>query len=324
MIIEQAKEVLKIEAEGILNLIDKIDESFRKAIQMIYSTPGRVIVTGIGKSGLVGRKIVATFSSTGTPSLFLHPAEGMHGDLGMITSGDIVLAISNSGETEEVNLLIPSIKRIGVKLVSLTGEVSSTLAKKSDITLDIGVQREACPLGLVPTASTTAALAMGDALAVALLNKREFKEKDFRLFHPGGSLGARLMVKVRDVMLKGKDIPTVFENMSVKQAITRINERNLGFTLVINEKNVLKGIITDGDLRRHIQNTAKNLLGKPANKIMTSSPKSIEADKLAHQALNLMEKHGITVLVIKDKIDRVEGIVHLHDLLGRGEFKFTP
>jgi arabinose-5-phosphate isomerase len=323
MVIKQAKEVLRIEAEGILNLIDKVDERFKRAAQMIYSTKGRVIVTGMGKSGLVGRKIVATLNSTGTPALFLHPSEGMHGDLGMVTSNDIVLAISNSGETEEVNLLISTIKKIGVNLIAFTGEMKSTLARQSDIALDIGVQREACPLGLAPTASTTAALAMGDALAVALLNRRGFKEKDFHLLHPGGALGMRLMIKVKDVMLRGKDVPTILESELVREAIAKINERNLGFTLVVSEKDVLRGIVTDGDLRRHIQHT-DNILEKPVCEIMTSRPKTIEEDKLAHQALELMEKHEITVLVIVGKRGKVKGIVHLHDLLGKGEFKFTP
>ncbi len=322
MIIEQAKEVLRIEAEGILSLIDKIDERFERAVRMIYAIPGRVIVTGMGKSGLVGKKIVATFNSTGTPALFLHPAEGLHGDLGMVTTNDILLAISNSGETKEVNLLIPIIRKIGVKLIALTGGTNSSLACDSDVMLDVGVQREACPLGLAPTTSTTATMAMGDALAVALLNKRGFKEKDFHLFHPGGALGERLMVVVKDVMLTESDIPMVLEDELVGKTISAINERNLGFILVVNKENVLKGIITDGDIRRHIQVT-DNLLQRRANEIMTSDPKIIEEDKLAHQALELMEKNGITALVIIDKKNVVKGIVHLHDLLGRGKFKFV-
>ncbi|MFH1625872.1 MAG: KpsF/GutQ family sugar-phosphate isomerase [Pseudomonadota bacterium] len=321
MVIKHAKEVLRIEAEAIENLIDRIDKHFAEAVDIIYSTTGRVVVTGVGKSGIIGRKIAATLTSTGTPALFLHAVEGMHGDLGIVMKGDVVIAISNSGETEEVNSIIPIVKRIGASLIAFTGNVKSTLAKNSDVTIDVGVEREACPLGLAPTASTTATLAMGDALAVALLNKRAFQKQDFHRIHPGGSLGERLMVRVRDVMLTGERVPVVHEEQTLEEAIEEMSLKDLGLTLVVDQKSALIGIITDGDLRRLMQQK-ETLLDRPVKEIMTRNPKTIGEDKLAGQALEEMERHRITSLAITDESERIKGIVHLHDLLGKGQFKF--
>jgi len=252
MILKQAKEVLRIEAEGILGVVDRLDNSFVKMVDLICKIKGRVILTGIGKSGIVARKVVATLNSTGTPSLFLHPVEAMHGDLGMVSPGDVVLALSSSGETDELNVLIPSIKRIGCPLIAFTGQMDSTLGRQSDIAIDVGVEREACPLGLAPTASTTALLAVGDALAVTLINKRKFKSSDFKRFHPGGSLGQCLSVKVQEIMFTGKKIPNVSKGETMRRAIQEINRMQLGATLVVEKDNILVGIVTDGDIRRHL------------------------------------------------------------------------
>lgn len=321
MALSQAKEVLQIEAEGILRLIDKLDGEFVRAIELLYETKGRVIVTGIGKSGIVGRKIAATLSSTGTPALFLHPVEAMHGDLGMVGKHDIVIAISHSGETKELAVLIPRIRRIGAKIVTLTGNLKSALAAQSDVVIDVGVEREACPLGLAPTASTTATLAMGDALAVTLLNKRNFNERDFYRYHPGGSLGDRLKILVSEVMLKGKEIPAVPIGASLSKAIRELNRKNIGAVLIAQGRRKLAGIITDGDLRRAILKHGQ-FNRMDVEEIMTANPKTINADMLAADALSIMQKHEITVLPIVDTQKTIKGILHLHDLLGKGEFKF--
>lgn len=321
MTLRQAKEVLQIEAEGILKLIDKLDNGFIRAVELIYETKGRVIVTGIGKSGIVGRKISATLSSTGTAALFLHPVEAMHGDLGMVGKHDIVIAISNSGETKELTALIPQIKHLGARIVALTGNLKSTLAAQSDVAIDVGVEREACPLGLTPTASTTAVLAMGDALAVTLLHKRNFNERDFYRYHPSGSLGDRLKVLVGEVMLKGKEIPVVPIGAHLSEAIKELNKKNIGAVLITREKQKLAGIITDGDLRRAILRYDR-LDSMKVEEIMTTGPKAISADMLAADALSIMQKHEITVLPIVDTRKNIKGILHLHDLLGKGEFKF--
>jgi arabinose-5-phosphate isomerase len=321
MTLRQAKEVLQIEAEGILKLIDKLDNGFIRAVELIYKTKGRVIVTGIGKSGIVGRKISATLSSTGTAALFLHPVEAMHGDLGMVGKHDIVIAISNSGETKELTALIPQIKRLGARIVALTGNLKSTLAAQSDVAIDVGVEREACPLGLTPTASTTAVLAMGDALAVTLLHKRNFNERDFYRYHPSGSLGDRLKVLVGEVMLKGKEIPVVPIGAHLSEAIKELNKKNIGAVLITREKQKLAGIITDGDLRRAILQYDR-LDSMKVEEIMTAGPKAISADMLAADALSIMQRHEITVLPIVDTRKNIKGILHLHDLLGKGEFKF--
>ncbi|MBW1917475.1 MAG: KpsF/GutQ family sugar-phosphate isomerase [Deltaproteobacteria bacterium] len=321
-LLQLAREVLTIEAEGISGLIQKLDHQFIRAVEVILKAKGRLIVTGIGKSGIVARKLVATFNSTGTPALFLHPVEAMHGDLGMVSAQDVVLALSNSGETNELTILLPSIERLGVPLIALTGRRHSTLAQHSAVVIDVGVPREACPLGLAPTASTTAALAMGDALAVALLTQRGFKSSDFRRFHPGGSLGARLSLAISEVMLSGDRLPLSRPGQSLREAIVEMDKKRLGSTLVVDDQQILQGIITDGDLRRALKKFS-NLLDKKVQEIMTPSPQTISPEALASQALELMEHQAITVLPVVDQQLRVVGIIHLHDLLGRGEFKFT-
>jgi len=322
MIIKQAIEVLKIEAEGILRLADRLDENFTEMVELIFNSTGRLIVGGIGKSGIVGRKIVATLNSTGTRALFIHPVEAMHGDLGMVCNDDIFLALSNSGETDELNLLVPSIQKVGCKIIAFTGNKNSTLAKYSDLVIDVGVEREACPLGLVPTASTTALLAMGDALAVALINKNEFKSSDFKKIHPGGTLGQRLYSKVKDIMLTGKSVPLVHKGIGMENAIREINRFELGTTLVIGEDTSLAGIITDGDIRRLIAEK-KPVFDLTVDQVMTVKPKTVYPDSPAYDALNIMETYEITVLPVTDSVGRVLGILHLHDILGKGDFKFN-
>ncbi len=322
MIIKEAKKVLRIEAEGILGLADRIDDNFPKMVELICRSKGRLIISGIGKSGLVGRKIVATLNSTGTRSLFLHPAEAMHGDLGMVDSDDIFLALSNSGETDELNILIPTIRKIGCTIIAFTGNKTSTLGKHSDIIIDVAVKREACPMGLAPTASSTALLAMGDALAVALINKKHFKSSDFKKIHPGGFLGQRLSSRVQDMMLTGTSVPQVPEGTTMIDAVKEINRLELGVTLVISSDETLVGIITDGDLRRLI---AKNesIVDLTVEDVMTKNPRTVALNSPAYDALNMMEKHQITVLPITDAKGKVRGILHLHDILGKGEFKFN-
>ncbi len=322
MVIKKAIEVLKIEAEGILALTERIDENFTEAINIICSSSGRVIISGIGKSGLVGRKIVATLNSTGTSSLFLHPVEAMHGDLGIVCSDDIFLALSNSGETDELNVLLPSISRIGCKIIALTGNKESTLARHSDIIIDVGVAREACPLGLAPTASTTALLAMGDALAVVLISKKCFKQSDFKKFHPGGKLGRQLSRKVSDIMLTDDAIPLISEKTSMEDVIIEIDRRGLGATLILKDDGTLSGIITDGDIRRIIANK-KDIYDMTAEQAMTKNPRTEKPDAPAYDALHIMEKYQITILPIINSSGKVQGILHLHDILGKGDFKFN-
>jgi arabinose-5-phosphate isomerase len=321
MSIEQAKRVLKIEADAVAALIGRIDEHFDRAVQMILNCEGRVVVTGMGKSGLIGKKIAATLASTGTPALFLHPAEGIHGDLGMVTRGDTVIALSNSGETDELSRMLPSLKRLGIGIIALTGNIESTLAKNSDVVIDVGVKEEACPLGLAPTASTTAALAMGDALAVALLDKRGFREEDFACFHPGGALGKKLLLRVRDLMHIGDAVPKVSESTLIKDAIFEISSKKMGVTAVVDSAGKLVGVISDGDLRRWMEKTEKtgeNLLAKKASDIMTANPKVANKDSLAAEAVSIMEKYSITCLIITDPDKKPEGVIHLHDLLKAG------
>jgi arabinose-5-phosphate isomerase len=313
-LLEQARRALRIEAESIMDLISRIDESFIRAVEMLYECKGRVVVTGIGKSGIIGRKLVATFASTGTPALFMHPAEGVHGDLGMIVAQDVIIAISYSGETEEVNKLLPSIKGTGAKLIALTGNPNSTLARNSDIVLNVKVRQEACPLGLVPTASTTATLAFGDALAIALLKKRGFKKEDFALLHPAGTLGRRLLLRVEDVMHKGTEIPLVETTTKMKDVLFEISSKRLGVTGVIDKEGKLVGVITDGDLRRLIERT-QNIWDMLAGEVMTRNPKVIEGNQLAAYAVQKMEKFAITSLFIVDGSGVPYGVVHLHDLL---------
>ncbi|MEK6743729.1 MAG: KpsF/GutQ family sugar-phosphate isomerase [Nitrospirota bacterium] len=321
MSIEQAKRVLRIEADAIARLIDHLDENFVRAVDLIMSCKGRVVVTGMGKSGHIGNKIAATLASTGTPALFLHPAEGIHGDLGMVTKGDLVIALSNSGETEELSRMLPSLKRIGIKIIALTGNLESTLARNSDVVIYVGVKEEACPLGLAPTASTTATLAMGDALAVVLLNSRGFREEDFACFHPGGSLGKRLLLRVRDIMHTGDAVPKVSVDTLIKDAIYEISSKKMGVTSVLDPAGKLLGVISDGDLRRWMEKTERtgeNLLAKKAGDIMTPDPKVISKDALAAEAMAIMENSSITCLMILDANRRPEGVIHLHDLLKAG------
>jgi len=319
MVVDQAREVLKIEAEGILSLMERVGPEFEKAIDMILKAKGRVILTGMGKSGLVGRKVAATLSSTGTPSLFLHPAEAIHGDLGMVTSDDIILAISHGGQTAEINTILPILKKMGARIIALTGGLDSPMAKMSDVVIDVGVETEACPMGLAPTTSTTAALAMGDAIAVVLINRRRFNKKDFKKFHPGGGLGERLAVKVREVMLTGDHIPMVHLGSQVRAAIKEINEKKIGVTLVVQEDRKLTGIVSDGDLRRALI-TQDSIHEMMVEDIMSPSPKIVDENQTAAEALGIMELYGITHLVIVDRHNRVKGILHLHDVLGREEF----
>lgn len=320
MIIEHAREVLAIEAAAIQSLIPRINGQFTVAIKMILACKGRIIVTGMGKSGLVGKKIAATLASTGTPAFFLHPAEGIHGDLGMVTADDIVLALSNSGETAEVVRIIPTIKRIGALIIAMCGCQQSTMVKNADAFLDVAVQREACPLGLAPTASTTAALAMGDALAVALLSERKFTPENFALFHPGGTLGRKLLLTVENVMHAGEDNPVITIDKTVKEALFVITDKGLGVTNIVDDKGCLLGIITDGDIRRGLER-GYEFLDKTVDTIMTKTPHTITSDKLAAQALNMMEKHHprpITVLPVVDVNNCSIGIIHLTDLLRQG------
>ncbi len=312
-----AREVLKIEAEGILHLVDKVDDSFAQAVNIIYRSTGRVIITGIGKSGLIGKKIVATLTSTGTQAIFLHPVEGIHGDLGIVTKDDVVIAMSNSGETNELNLIVSAIHQIGTPIIALTGNLSSQLARSADVTIDVGVEKEACPFGLAPTSSTTAALAMGDALAVALIEKREFRESDFFRFHPGGNLGLRLRAKVGDVMITGRQMPMVTQDATALTAIEEMDIKNKGFVLVTDGKNRLAGILTDGDLRRLIRKDV-DFKGKKVEELMTGSPKTIEASASLAETIEFMQRDEITTLAVVDKKMKLRGYIHLHDILGRG------
>lgn len=320
-IIEQARKVLKMEAEAIESLIPRINGQFTAAVTMIIECTGRVIVTGMGKSGHIGRKIAATLASTGTPAFFLHPAEAIHGDLGMVTADDIVLAISNSGETGEVISIIPAVKRIGAAIIAMCGREQSTLVQNADVFLDIKVEHEACPLGLAPTSSTTATLAMGDALAVALLCAKDFTPEEFALFHPGGALGRKLLLTVENVMHSGEDNPVVTPDKTVKEALFVITAKGLGATSVIDYDGKLLGILTDGDIRRGLEKQGHQYLDEKIGTLMTKTPRTITPDKLAAQALSIMEKNKprpITVLPVVDKANNAIGIIHLTDLLRQG------
>jgi arabinose-5-phosphate isomerase len=315
--ITEAKEVLRIEAESILHLIDKVGDSFVRAVDLIYRSKGRVIVAGIGKSGLIGKKIVATLTSTGTQALFLHPVEGLHGDLGIVTKEDVLLAISHSGETTELNMIMDSTREIGVPSIAFTGNLSSTLARLSNVVIDVGVVKEACPFGLAPTSSSTAALAMGDALAVALIQRRNFQEKDFYKFHPGGNLGSRLRSKIRDVMISGAMIPRVGCEAPLLEAIREMDEKNKGFVLITGKDDTLLGILTDGDIRRLVR-TGRDFRIERIGNLMTRNPKAIRENISVAQAIEIMQRDEITTLVVTDAANRLRGYIHLHDLLGRG------
>jgi len=318
-IIEEAKRILRVEAQSILDLTERIDENFEQAVELLYRCRGKVVLMGMGKSGLVGRKIASTFASTGTPAFFLHPAEGVNGDFGMLAKEDVVIAISNSGETRELLEVLPLIKRYGNRLIALTGKVNSSLARAGDVCLDLYVKEEACPMGLAPTASTTATLAMGDALAIALMGKRGFDEKDFALLHPGGTLGKKLLLKVEDLMHLGKAFPMVTEKALMKDAIFEITSKRLGVTAVCNGEGHLVGVITDGDLRRALEKF-NDLFQREAREVMTRNPKWIEKDALAAKAVQRMEEYSITSLFVFNQAEEKVpvGVIHLHDLLKAG------
>ena len=314
---ELAKDVLDIEAKAILRLKNNIGDDFDKAVDILYNCKGRVIVTGMGKSGLIGKKIAATMSSTGTPAYFLHPAESTHGDSGVITRNDVIIAISNSGETQELLNLLPLIKRFGCEMIGMTGNLNSTLAKTSEVTLDISVEREACPLGKAPTASTTATLAMGDALAVCLMEKKGFTKEDFLMYHPSGKLGKGLTYKVRDLMITGDKMPVVSDDETFTDVINTISEYKLGMSMVVDSYRKLSGVLTDGDIRRTVIKY-HDISKLRIKDVMTSNPKRITSDAYAASALNLMEKFSITALAVVDENNVPVGVIHVHDLLRAG------
>jgi len=315
--ISRAKEVLRIEAEAVRSLIRRVDANFKKAVKLILACKGKVVVTGMGKPGFIGAKISATLSSTGTPSLYLHPADAIHGDLGRVTKDDIVLAISNSGETEEILRLLPTLKKIGARLIAMVGNTRSTLAKYSDVVLDVAVKKEACPLNLAPTASTTAMLAMGDALAIALLEQHGFKEEDFAFYHPGGTLGKRLILRVEDIMRKGKSNPIVKEDAKIKNVLLKITEARAGSASVVNKKGILIGIFTDGDLRRHL-GVDPMLSIRGVREVMTKNPITISKDMLAADAFRILRERKIDEIPVVDNKRRPIGLVDVQDLLKAG------
>lgn len=312
MSLATARKVLEIEARTLSELLDRLDQRFVEAVEILYTCRGRVVVTGMGKSGLIGQKISATFSSTGTPSFFLHPAEALHGDLGSLVRNDVLVALSYSGETEELLRLLDTVKRLAVPLVALTGNPSSTLAQASDVVIDVGIRQEACPLGLAPTASTTAMLAMGDALAMALAEKKGFSEEDYAALHPGGGLGVKLR-RVEHVMHTGEQVPLVRPETPMPDVIYEMSKKGLGLTAVVADGRLV-GFISDGDLRRFFQREGNRALSLSAADCMTRSPVSIGRKELATRALNLMEARKITALPVVDSEGRLEGVVHIHDL----------
>jgi arabinose-5-phosphate isomerase len=316
-ICELARAVIETEANTIQALAKRIDHTFAEACHYLLACKGRIIVMGMGKSGHIGKKIAATFASTGSPAFFVHPGEAKHGDFGMITHNDVILALSNSGETEELLCILPFIKRLNIPLISITGRVHSTLAQTANINLDISVEKEACPLGLAPTASTTATLVMGDALAISLLQKRGFTAEDFALSHPGGTIGRRLLLKVDEIMITGDKIPIVYVNGFLKNALMEITQKKLGMTTVVNEKGELAGIFTDGDVRRAFDNNA-DVHQTVIQNIMTKNPKVIRPGILAAEALHIMETHKITALIVTNAQNNPIGVVHLHDILRAG------
>jgi arabinose-5-phosphate isomerase len=321
-VLKRAADVLRIEADGIASIVGRLDEHFVRAVEMLAHCSGKVVVTGMGKSGLICRKISATLASTGTPSFFLHSADALHGDVGMIMKDDVILAVSNSGETDEILKILPHFKFLGLKLVVMTGNTGSTLAKAADVVLDVGVKEEACPLGLAPTASTTAALATGDALAIVLLEHKGFKEEDFALRHPGGILGRRLLLRVEDLMHRDRELPIVRSDTAIKEALFEITDKRLGVTGVIDEQEKLVGIITDGDVRRGLQAHGTEIFSKTAQQVMTAAPRTISKDALASEALARMEQNRprpITSLFVLDVAsEKPIGIIHLHDIFKAG------
>lgn len=318
--LKHAQDVLRMEAEAILELVPRVDANFVSAISLILECSGRTVITGMGKSGIIGRKMAATFASTGTPSFYLHPAEGIHGDLGMVTADDVVIALSNSGETGEILNILPSLRRIGAKIIAMVGNANSTLAKNADVVLDVGVEKEACPLGLAPTSSTTAALAYGDSIALALLQKRNFTASQFAVFHPGGSLGRKLLLTVGNIMHKGNENPLVSADTTVQEALFVITDKGLGAVSVVDEEGKMLGVLTDGDIRRGLSKGV-DFLQRSVADLMTKAPKYITADKLAAQALHLMESNQpkpITVLPVLDENKVVIGLLHMTDLVRQG------
>ena len=321
-IISEAVDVLRLEAESIVQLADRVDERFAQMVDLICKCKGRVIIAGIGKSGSIARKIVATLNSTGTRALFLHPVEAMHGDLGMVDADDVFIALSSSGATDELNLILPSILKIGCPTIAFTGNRQSPLAKLCQIVIDVGVEKEACPLGLAPTCSTTAMLAMGDALAVVLINQKQFKSDDFKRVHPGGALGQRLAGRIRDLMLCGEAIPIMAQGATMTDALTVMNRHGLGVILITTSEKRLTGIITDGDIRRAVA-SHQPIATMTVDQLMSADPRCSHPDAPVYDALNTMERHQITVLPITDADKNIKGILHLHDILGKGEFKFN-
>jgi arabinose-5-phosphate isomerase len=313
MSLETARKVLEIEAEALAELLDRLDGNFVRAVDILFACRGRVVVAGMGKSGIIGQKISATLSSTGTPSFFLHPAEALHGDLGRLVANDVLIALSYSGDTEELLRLLDTVKRLAIPLIALTGNPSSTLGQASDVAIDVGIRKEACPLGLAPTASTTAMLAMGDALAMALLERRGFKEEDYAALHPGGGLGVKLK-RVENVMHTGDGVPRVAPETAMTEVIYEMSRKGMGLTAVVTEGNFLAGIISDGDLRRFFQREGNRALGLSAADCMTRTPVTIPRKELATRALNLMESRKITSLLVVDSEGKLEGVVHIHDL----------
>jgi arabinose-5-phosphate isomerase len=318
-ILNIAKKIIDIECKNIEKMKNVLNDNFVKAIELILEMNGKLIITGMGKSGIIGRKISATISSIGIPSTFLHPGEAVHGDLGMVTNKDILIVLSNSGETEEIIRIIPIIKKIGAKIITITSSKNSTLGLYSDVTIETGEIQEADSFGIIPSSSTTCTLVLGDAIALTLMSIKGVQKEDFAFYHPGGSLGKRLMLKVKDFMQTGENIPKVTLNSTLIEAIKEINDKNLGFTLVVDDNNILKGIITDGDLRRYLLKKPDITKGS-IEECMTKNPKTIEEDRLAVQAIAMMEKLEITCLIIVDENNRPKGIVHLHDLLGKKDF----
>ena len=315
--IQKGKQVIRIEAESIAALVDKINGSFERAVQIIFEAKGRIVITGMGKSGIIARKIVATMNSTGTPSIFLHPSDAVHGDLGMVRGEDVVICISKSGDTQEIRQLIPMFKRIEVPIISMLGNLNSPIARESDVVLDISVAEEACPYDLTPTSSTTATLAMGDALAITLLEKKKFSKEDFALFHPGGNLGKRLLLRIEELMTDGEQIPKVLLTTNLRDTILEMTTKRMGATCVVDATGVLRGVITDGDLRRLLQKTTE-VSGVTAEQVMTKNPKTILLGSLAAAALQEMETFKITQLIIVDKQHHPVGMVHIHELVKAG------
>lgn len=317
MSVDVAKKVIAIEREALALLAQRLDDKFEKACDILVNSKGRVVVLGMGKPGFIAQKISATLSSTGTPSFFLHPAEALHGDLGRVTKDDVLLALSNSGKTEEIIKLLPAVKKIGAKLISMTGDLKSPLARHADVTLDVGVKKEACPMNLAPTASTTAMLAMGDAIAVALLKRKKFEAKDFAFYHPGGNLGKRLLLKVSDIMRKGKANPVVSESTKLKDVLYSITQARAGSATVKDRKGKLAGIFTDGDLRRHLR-SGEDILARPVRELMTKHPIAIREDRLVAEALAVLSVRKIDEVPVVDKMSRPVGLLDVQDLLKAG------